>query len=66
VREGEDEERKVKREEEKLGLDLHQFFPPPIFQPAAPIFFRLKLLKLSLSRLYDLDTLSAATYRGRR
>jgi hypothetical protein len=63
VREGEDEERKVKREEEKLGLDLHQFFPPPIFQPAAPIFFRLKL---SLSRLYDLDTLSAATYGGRR
>ena len=33
VREEEDEERKVKREEEKLGFDLHQFF-----QPAAPIF----------------------------
>ena len=43
VREGEDEERKVKREEEKLVLDMHQFFLPPIFSACSANFFILKL-----------------------
>jgi hypothetical protein len=44
VREEEDEERKIKREEEKLVFDLHHFFPlAPFFSANSANFLRLKL-----------------------